>query len=164
LTDNWGYFKYAYDTVKSIPDSYWKDYDVFLMILITVGVCTVIWLIVGGLHIYALCTAWNDFITYGVWGFSLAFLIFMGANGYIFYYIYQWHTDFSSGFEKCKCTDFQDNVYRSIKYYFFACCWMGAWSLIQLLVVICSMCCCGEEPKKEEPKIEDNNVKIEIKA
>jgi hypothetical protein len=42
-TDNWGYFKTAYDHVQKDSGSYWASYNCFLLILSTIYVTAPLW-------------------------------------------------------------------------------------------------------------------------
>ncbi len=52
-TDNWGYFQTVFERVMSNSTSGWRDYDCFLSIGITAGVCSILWIIIGAFEIHA---------------------------------------------------------------------------------------------------------------
>ena len=44
-TEDWGYFYRAFEETMKDSNSYWKDYDVWLAIVITAGVTGIMWII-----------------------------------------------------------------------------------------------------------------------
>lgn len=48
-TDDWGYFYRAYSNYMSGTNKYWRNYDAFLGIVITTGICGMLWLF-GNYH------------------------------------------------------------------------------------------------------------------
>lgn len=59
-TDYWGYFFTAFDKTMKNSNSYWKDYDVLLCLVITAGVTGILWIIttIIEMHKFAKCK-WN---------------------------------------------------------------------------------------------------------
>lgn len=57
-TDNWGYFEIAFKDAWGNTDSDWKDYDCFLIIILTGCITGVLWLIECSINVHALRFGW----------------------------------------------------------------------------------------------------------
>eukprot|EP00831_Metopus_contortus_P078977 TRINITY_DN775_c0_g1_i3.p2 TRINITY_DN775_c0_g1~~TRINITY_DN775_c0_g1_i3.p2 ORF type:complete len:352 (-),score=40.93 TRINITY_DN775_c0_g1_i3:61-1116(-) len=135
-TDNWGYFQEADNRVSKDSSSKWKDYNVFWYILLFTGSTVLFSLGATSFSIYALRPGQESFATLVFACHALLLALFLGGNGYVWYKIYCFHSDFKDNFEACNCDSFESDYYTSIKLYFLSTLVMLAALVTQLIMSI----------------------------
>jgi hypothetical protein len=65
-TEDWGWFQRASEEVRKDSSSFWKDYDVWIAIVVTAGVTGIMWIINSIMEIKKFCgMKWDNAICVG---------------------------------------------------------------------------------------------------
>jgi len=156
-TEDWGYIQRAYDAVKKDASSYWKDYDIYFLILVVAGASGLLFIITGIIELIKFAKMkWRLAcvvrIVCQIIGTCLRIPLFPGLfrrkclhfaeDQYLIlsHLLDKFYSDTKTFWTGCSCDTFQAAYFKSVLYYLIGVVAMLVVSLIALLHNICFRC------------------------